>query len=156
MDKEDKRLIENICNAISEILKGSLKSEVDLTKIETKSPEVSKMIKDSLRELKGFVSDLQNAIYEIGTVVGEVSEGNFNIKVDYTLLKGYMKPIGININRMISSIEKNISQLQERKKDLNSAINTLAGVGNAIADIGKNLNEIGGMISSTIAELNMD
>ena len=154
MDTEYKGLMGEFCKAISEILRGNINAEVDLTKIESESPDVSKRIKDSLKEMKDWFFDFQNAIYQIGVVVGEVSEGNFNTKVDPSSLKGYMKPIGININHMISSIEKNISELQKRDKDLNSAISTLAGVGNAIADVGNNLNEVGEMINSTMNELN--
>jgi diguanylate cyclase (GGDEF)-like protein/PAS domain S-box-containing protein len=66
--------------------------------------------------------NLKKAIYHFGYVLKEIASGNLSVKVDLDSTSDEYKPIGEDINKMITSINRYISEIEKRDLNLKSAI----------------------------------
>ena len=66
--------------------------------------------------------NLKKAIYHFGHVLKEIASGNLSVKVDLDSTSDEYRPIGEDINKMITSINRYISEIEKRDLNLESAI----------------------------------
>ncbi len=81
-----------------------------------------------ITELKNKEINLRNAISVFGEVLSSASGGNLSTKVDLSKISEGYKPIGENINSMISAIEENIDELRKREEELKQAVSVFGSV----------------------------
>ena len=65
--------------------------------------------------------DLKSAISSFGSVLSSAASGNLKAKVDLSKIAEEYKPIGEDINSMISAIEESISELKKREREVREA-----------------------------------
>jgi diguanylate cyclase (GGDEF)-like protein len=72
--------------------------------------------------------NLKKAIYHFGSVLKEIASGNLSVKVDLDSTSDEYKPIGEDINKMISSINSYIGEIEKRDLNLQSAISIFGSI----------------------------
>jgi PAS domain S-box-containing protein len=80
------------------------------------------------KELRDKERDLRNAISNFGSVLSSAAKGDLTQKVDLLKIPAEYRPIGDNINSMISATQKNIDELRKREQEQANAISTLSKV----------------------------
>ena len=110
--------IGNLCN---QVLKGNLSQRMntlalafEMRPMGTVLNRVFDSLQENIEELKDKESNLKTAISSFGSVLSSASEGDLTRKVDLSEISEEYRPIGRNINGMISAIEEDIEELRSR------------------------------------------
>jgi PAS domain S-box-containing protein len=110
--------IGNLCN---QVLKGNLSQRMntlalafEMRPMGTVLNRVFDSLQENIEELKDKESNLKTAISSFGSVLSSASEGDLTRKVDLSEISEEYRPIGRNINGMISATQQNIEELRSR------------------------------------------
>jgi len=114
--------------ALSKAAGGDLSARVSLEGIGAGylpiGEDINKMISAmgaNIDELREREDALKSAISSFGSVLSSAASGNLKAKVDLSKISEEYKPIGEDINSMISAIEEDISELKKREREVREA-----------------------------------
>jgi methyl-accepting chemotaxis protein len=171
---------------LSQVIKGDLSARVDLSSIAEDYRSIAELINtliekiekreerlnNAIRRAQGTIEKLRtrefalkSAILNFGEVLSKVSKGDLTAKVDLNTISREYKPIGEDINKMISATQKNIEKLKNKEINLRNAISNFGSVLSSAAkgDLTQKVDllkipaeycPIGDNINSTIASFN--
>jgi cysteinyl-tRNA synthetase len=178
---------------LSQAIKGNTSARIDLSSIaeayrptaelintlieriekkEERSTKAIKRAQDTIEKLCTGEFALKSAISNFGSVLSSAAKGDLTTKVDLSSIFGEYKPIGEDINKMISATEKNIEEIHKREAELSQTLSVCEEVVNGVIQkgdlagrvdisklsgkhkqIGRGINEIMNSMRSNIEEL---
>jgi methyl-accepting chemotaxis protein len=114
--------IGNLCNRL---IKGDLSQRINTSVLSseirpagTNLNRVFDSLQKSIEELKDRESNLKSAISLFSSVLSSASSGDLSQKVDLSSIAEEYHPIGEDINKMISSMDRNISAIKNLIKSV--------------------------------------
>jgi PAS domain S-box-containing protein len=81
-----------------------------------------------ISKLRKREDELKSAISSFGSVLSKASKGDLTQKVDLSKIGTDYKPVGMDINSMISATHKNIEEIRKREEELKHAVSNFGSV----------------------------
>jgi PAS domain S-box-containing protein len=120
---------------LSRASKGDLTVEVDLSKISegyrSTGEDINSMIeslKENIDELNRRKTDLESVISHFGKILGKTAVGDMGARIEMDSLPDEFKFIGEIINDTIEGIGDMMEEIQNRERDLGSALSSFGEV----------------------------
>lgn len=128
-----KEAVSNLGSVLSKAVMGDLSARVDLSQMAEEYKSIGEGINEmvsatekNVEETRKRESELQGVIETFGSVLSSATQGELEARVDPSKIPEDYRPIGEDINEMISATQKNIEELYKRESSLKSAISSFS------------------------------